>query len=407
MGLFDFFKNKKNNNQGKVYTGMKGTIIESLKEAGDENIDLIEKVFDEYEPPKTKPIVEKEIDNIVGDMLDTGAMTSQLAHKYEQVEAINEKEIVVTLTAAEQELLTKFLTPTDIEYWFNQDYLSYWNSILPREIKEELKFFIENQILIEEKSLVYKLEYKSDAEMKKICKENGLKVSGSKNEKAIRIAENIPEIAEKIIPKKILYKCNSPVIELINSYKNKIANEQKELEEKFIDLCFKNEYQNAINAFCEWNKKLVFPHDAETFYLNKMLFELKIIMENIPKILDKIPENVLKDARAKAIISIIFNNKPNISNLYQTNFKYNLASCVYLLMNYARNCYEVYEARIRQKENPNWHLKFKVSCSCENACYECCIHNDKEFSLDNPPEIPNPNCKNENGCRCLIITTYK
>lgn len=406
MGIFDFLKKKEEKNNGKIYTGLQGLIVDALEKSGDENVEIVKKIFDESEPPKTESIKENEINEVVGDMLNTGAITSKLAKKYDSVKAVNENQIEATLTAAEQELLIKFMTPTDLEYWFKQDYLSYWNSVLSREIKKELQFFIENQILVEEKSLAYKLEYKSDSDLKKICKENGLKVSGSKSEKAIRIAENLPELAEKIVTDKVFYKCNTPVLELVKQYKEKKDEKEKQTKEKCIELCFNKEYQKAIDELKKWSDSLVFPKDLQTYNINTMLFELKVIMENIPKALNGIPENVLTDARKITIINILFNENKYISSMYQTNYKYNLSTCSRLLHLFSNNIHRIFEARKTKKEHPELNMKLKVNCSCEGACYECSINSDKLYTLDNPPELPNPNCKNENGCRCIIMPEY-
>ena len=97
------------------------------------------------------------------------------------------------------------------------------------------------------------------------------------------------------------------------------------------------EYQEAINELKNWSNTLVFPRDLQTYTINTMLFELKVVMESIPKILNGIPENVLKDAREVTIINILFNESKYISSMYQTNYKYDLVTCSQMLFNFANN----------------------------------------------------------------------
>lgn len=397
MGFLDFFKGKKKTTDGKVYTGLQGLIIDSLEKSGDENVEIIKAVFNEMEKEKKeeKPITTEQIEKTVKNY-QQGNIKKQEIQKETSLSNNTNDNLELTLTEAEQLLLSKFLHPTDISSWYERDYLSFWNAVLPRKIKDELDYLIKKNILVEEKSLAFKLEYKSDSELKKILKENGLKVSGSKTEKAIRIAENLPELAKNIVIDKKLYKCSDKVMELVKNYKANIEKLKIETLEKIFLLCSEFNYEKALQKWRNYNKKLVFRED-ENLNKNHCLFCMKIIMEYVPKALDGIPENLLLDARKMAIKCLFTNEAMRSSAYYQTNYKYPLNVCAGKLSYFANNKFKIYQAQQYIEKGKNAKIKI---LGCENGCIECQYFNQKIYDINNVPEVPNPKCTHEYGCRC-------
>ena len=307
-------------------------------------------------------------------------------------------------------LLSKY---TNAEHINRFDGIGRWETLLDEKPSKVVKFLIFREWLrpatIEE--CVASITPLKD--IKEYLKKKGLKISGKKETLLNRIREinGFNDFRE--------YKNNKKYYILTESGKEKVRNFESEYNKeedniiiKLRELLSDRNLDESIKVAGQYVKYRYFESSilSSVDYTDKDDFRhiknnLISIMDVKPKIFDDMNSEILLDIRLYIAISYLIGSHCEsklLSEDYDTHHRYNITNSIQLLKNSA------YDLRKINEIEKGDTVLLTVSAGCrENPCdYYNNMYKDKTFELKRCPDIPNPNCPLESGCRCSISVRY-
>ena len=315
------------------------------------------------------------------------------------------------LSIDELEVLVKFLKPIPQNYLNSLYWKLEWEEISKKSLSKTIQELIENKF-IESPKLPNILDYAFKiSELKELCRERDLKPTGKKAELIERLISN-DEIGMKLSVNKLKLLMSSETgIKLAQDY---LLEKEKEkelakhsilmaLEKKDLGLAIRTMIDYEVNQFFQRGINIDWKNEKEENHLPI----LSSIFSDTPTILKNIALEKLEPIRVIAGFNYLWSEpfSNQLSEYEEVSNKYNIQVCADMLFSNSKNKNEILEIFETYRISPtNFRKKMRVkilTCNDDLVCEDCKIIAGRNYKPDGKiPEVPNPYCSCENGCRC-------
>lgn len=313
---------------------------------------------------------------------------------------------------AHLELLSKFINPNSM-YFISQSYRSSdWNKALKENSLTAIQRFVKEGYLVRP-SLDVLMDYKFKVpDLKKLCEERGLPVSGKKADLIKRLISADELGMQRAVNDLQVVVCSEKGKLLAQAYLEMREQEREEAERLSIDCLRKRDFVQAARVVAkfeanqifsrglgvDWNKEAIKPGDFDVQVP-------KIIFEEIPTVAKGVDQEKLERFRFAAALMHLWGNSARVGHLLEgiesISEKYDNYAFVMMLSSSAINKYNLKDYRDLARESGNNNYKIEIlTCNDEHVCDTCRRLAEKKYPLfGDIPELPSPDCSH--ACRCL------
>jgi len=299
-------------------------------------------------------------------------------------------------------LLSKFRHGDSPEHYERAEH---WESVLKESSQKAIQGFVKDGTL-EPAELPELVDFKFKvAELKNMLKERQLQVSGRKADLIDRLIENDREGMVEATKGLRILKCSEEGEKLANDYLNQEKEKREKAEKEVLNLLGKRSFSKAVKVVAEFEASQVFPRgfgiDWSSYSGESDVEDLNTIFGRIPGILKGLDEDRLERLRfAAAMMHLWGTNKasPWLSDDFETGIYLERDAAARMLVFHAshlRNIKQYKEAGVKTVEI--------LGVDDANTCPACKKISGKKYRIDKVPELPNPDCTCEIGCRCTTV----
>jgi hypothetical protein len=298
-------------------------------------------------------------------------------------------------------LLSKFLQPHTIEDFTEADS---WKEVLKESPQQAIKRFIDDGALIRA-GLSEHLSYKFKiAELKNMLKQQGLPVSGRKEEMIDRLLQADLEGMKKAIEGLNVIHCSEQGSRLAGSFLNSEREKRAKVEQQVMDAIRKRAFQEASRLVASFEAEQVFPRgmniDWKNHNTSRDVTILNNIFGNLPKQLGNLRPELVEIFRVAAGMVHLWgtsHGKEWGTSNETTGLSFDSDTIIRMLVSYGIYMYELADyKRIGVK-------KVKIlTCNDSYVCDACQKLANRNYRLNEVPKMPYEKCTCEFGCRCWI-----
>lgn len=299
-------------------------------------------------------------------------------------------------------LLSKFRNGDSPTRYRDADY---WETALGEKPASVVEQFTKEGML-EPAGLTELIAYKFKAsDLKSMLKDNGLKVSGRKEELIQRLIDNDAKAMSEATKDIDLYRCTAAGLQLAENCLEAEKTKRESAEREVLDLLAREEYSKAVSVVARYEASQVFPRglgiDWKSYDGTPDVEALKTIFDSTPAILQRIEEIRLKQLRFAA----------GMMQLWGTNTARHwlpdgFDTGILLDGDAACRMFVFYASHLRNmkgyREAGAWTVEV-LGVDDGSTCSECRKISGKKYRLENVPELPYAKCTCEIGCRCTTV----
>lgn len=305
-------------------------------------------------------------------------------------------------------LLSRFLEPRRAD-----SVPTYWESALGKPPQVAVKRFIENRFLLPA-SLHATIEFcNTVADLKKLLKERGLKISGKKQELVERLVVADEIGMSKLHATKTVIECSPEIRPRVLQY---VANKEREFDDAIAEALVAlrtNDFEKASRTIGAYESKQLHLSPPNPLAIPEPPRETTADVETLeeiftlrPKILSELAESEWEPLHVVVALSHLLHGRLSLEWLpagFVGVSKFDVATTVRMMqfhIIYLRNLKEMRALGITQGS---------ILCGAPNAgsCDACMKIADKIGNLDSLPELPYEKCTCYLGCRCSLRPTLK
>lgn len=244
----------------------------------------------------------------------------------------------------------------------------------------------------------------SGAELKALLKARGLKVSGRKEEQALRLVEADAEGMARLYAGRVVLKCSDEARIVVEEYNAQKAREWAAAVAASRDALLAHDFEAAVTVAREYNVKqlkleppnpLAIPERPTT--VKEAAAELAQIVNVRPKILKALAEHEWEPLLIVFVLSKLFGR--TCDDWWPEEFvgvpQFEPIVALRMVgfhLQHLRDCASWARLGI---------TKAKIRGCGEDSCEACQKLADRLWPLDDLPELPYENCTCELGCRCF------
>jgi len=288
-----------------------------------------------------------------------------------------------TRTLAHSQLLNRFLRPANPDSVIGMTYLE---SALGESCQSAIRGFIRDGLLEpyvpskeERAQLLFKL-----TELKDMARERGLKLSGSKEELVRRLlTADLSGISAIIAARELrLVQCSAFGVVFADRY-----SQRRQAMERSVETALREgKLEEAIKSLESFEAELGFAKlESERA---RRLGDVRPIMTGHPRALHRHPKLKLRDVRTSAAMVMLGIKRSR-------DFPPDIGERIDALVNYGQNY-----RNLQSWRQSGCVRGVGILGSADGPCEECMKLHNRVWSLNEVPELPNPRCTTEGGCRC-------
>lgn len=312
---------------------------------------------------------------------------------------------------AHLELLSKYIKPLSIYYIADSYRSPDWYEALKEHSLGAIQRFIEEGYLVRP-DISTLMNYKLIIpELKKLCADRGLPVSGKKTDLINRlITTDEPGMQRELSELKVVM-CSEKGKLLAQAYLEMRKQEREEAEKLVMDYLRKREFLQAGTSVAKYEANQVFPRGLGIDWRKESLFPnprntyiLKSIFEETPTVAKGVNQQELEQFRLAAGSMQLWGSDAEAKRLLEgvesISSKCDNLSFARMLWQSAVNKYDLKEYRDLARATGNKNYKIEIlTCNDEHVCDACKRLAKKKYPLfGDVPELPNPDCSH--NCRC-------
>lgn len=287
------------------------------------------------------------------------------------------------------------------------EHAEYWESALKEKPQKAIQRFLKEEML-EPAELTELLNFKFKvSELKRMLKKRQLKVSGCKSELIKRLIGSDEEEMTEITKDLEILKCSIEGERLADYYLKEEKRKREKAEKEVIRLLRHREFLKAIRIVTKFESSQVFPRglgvDWNNYSGESDVDVLQVIFGKIPGILNGIDEGCLESLRLAAAMMQLWGTnrvRPWLPNDLKTGIHLDGDVAARMFVFHA-----LHLRNIKQYKNAGIKTIEILGINDANACSACRKISGKKYNINKVPELPNPNCTSEIGCRCTTVAS--
>jgi hypothetical protein len=290
-------------------------------------------------------------------------------------------------------LLTKFLTVRKVEPFLTGDWADRWKAALGETEPDAIRRFASGGLLVS-CPLAEKIAYIfSDAALKGMLRERGLKLSGRKEEKAERLCSMDPEGMETALAGVELLKCSEMGRQLADEF----VGRKERTVRCALEFLQKGKCEAAVREICDFKDALGFP-PMRFFPDRPNLDDVRNALSARPLILAAVSEGALEQLRVAAAMGFLGLGTKWFAGDTETGTEMSCETAVNMIIGsvqYNRNLASWLRGGVKR-------VKILGSNS-DDSCEACKVLWNRVWPIEKAPELPHPQCTFERGCRCCAV----
>ena len=299
-------------------------------------------------------------------------------------------------------LLSKFIRIQQPAYFAALDY---WKNVLGEPPNQSINRFIDEGVLITADLSDY-LSYKYKVpELKDMLKQRSLPISGRKDEIIQHLIKADVDGMRKAVAELTLLKCSQRGQEIVEQYLIAEDEKRSEVEKQVIEHLTQRRFREASLTVAAYENEQVFKRgmgiDWKHYNPDHDVERLNDIFRSKPKIVAQLTDDKMEALRIGAAMMELWGiNSPEkwLPDNFETGLSLDndAAARMFLFHAESRANLEGY------RDAGATEVEFSTAQN-DTVCDSCNELNGKRYKLDEAPELPNPNCTNEMGCRCVYL----
>jgi hypothetical protein len=292
-------------------------------------------------------------------------------------------------------LLSKFLLPADPARFGGQQ----WCEVLGEPAGNAIERYARTG-LIRDATLSEKLEHSfTAADLRLALRQAGLPVGGRKAGLARRLAdENPAEAASKAAGITTLC-CTERGRTLAERAVAEVRKARQIAEDAVVGALIRRNFRGAANAVVQFERKQVFPRGLNVQWnaaeADRLTAEVQQLYRTYPNILRGIPEDVLEAIRPAAARMLLWGEN-RLREKVETGARFDGDVAARMLV------FSVWTQRNLREMRASGVMKVEMLAT-EDSCPKCKKLGGRKYRLAEAPELPNPDCTHEMGCRCCYV----
>lgn len=286
-------------------------------------------------------------------------------------------------TLAHSQFLSRFLRPANPDSVIGMTYLE---SALGESCQSAIRGFIRDGLLepyVPSKEEYAELLFKL-SELRDMARERGLKLSGSKEELARRLlTADSSGISAAIAAREFrLMRCSARGVVFADRY-----SQRRQAMESAVETALREgKLEEAIKSLESFEAELGFANSESE--RTRRLGDVRPIMSGHPRALHRHPKLKLREVRASAAMVMLGIKRSR-------DFPPDIGERIDALVHYGQN-----HRNLQSWRQSGCVRGVGILGSADGPCEECMKLHNRVWSLNEVPELPNPRCTTEGGCRC-------
>jgi hypothetical protein len=305
-------------------------------------------------------------------------------------------------------LLSKFIHANSFEDFARHDYWkNMWNNVLGEPLTKAIKRFEDEKMLITadlNDLLLYKYRVN---ELKDMLKQQGLPISGSKDELVQRLVQADPNGMRKAVAELKLLKCDERGREIAEQYLVNEKEKRAKVEFQVMEYLTKRKFREASLTVAAYEAEQVFPRGMgvnwKHYDPNHDIEMLNTIFGSKPRSVAQLGDEKLEALRIGAAMMALWGTntvKEWLPTDFETGLPFGSDAAARNVLSYARN-----RAILLGLKKESVVKGVKVLSARDNrTCQKCASLDGKVFTVDEALEkmlLPDW-CNSEEGyCRCV------
>lgn len=298
-------------------------------------------------------------------------------------------------------LLSEFLRGQQPEYFAESES---WKNVLGETSKQAIQRFLDEGMLMTAK-LNEHLSHKYKVnELKDMLKQRGSFASGRKDEMIQRLAQADTNVMKEAAAELTLLKCAPVGQEIAEQYLIAEKTRRSDAEKQVIEYLTKRRFKEASLTVAAYENEQVFSSgmgiDWAHYNPSHDIEILDIIFRSKPRIVDQLGDEQLEALRIGAAMMKLWDENTAVKWLpesFETGLSFDKISAARTLLFHAVHLSELEGYR---RDEVCQYVEIQAS---SGSCPSCRKLKGKHYKLSNAPELPNPNCTHEMGCRCVYL----
>ena len=294
------------------------------------------------------------------------------------------------------DLLSKFERGRDLSQILDWKYLS---DSLGESTKKAIDRFVEQEALIPcTLGEALEIEFKA-GELKKICRDHDLKVSGTKVELVERILEHLPDEADGFVSGRKLLKCSPDAIVFLEDYHSLMEQADTEAKKKVFEHLSAGNVKAAYRAFLK-NRRMY--HDPSASANDYEAEEIAGILQNHPDSLSGLAPQEMKNLQcAFALRRLWYSENPD-NWIDQEQFSGGIS--IERAIAHMERGIDIRGHRYDEGLDNKYKVVF--SPYDIDSCELCKALDGKEYQQSDLPNFPLKGCTSEAGCQCTLESVW-
>ena len=306
---------------------------------------------------------------------------------------------------AQRHLLSHYLKPRPL----NDSSLSSqdWGAALGDDRNAVLQQFRSDNLLVPASTDNRLSKQYKVPDLKALLKQRGLPVSGRKADLIDRLMQADPEGMDVLVSQMDLVVCSPTGRELVEQYQAQVEAERTAIAQELSALLLDRKYQRACKRMGAYEAQQVFPRsnivDWRSYASDNSRKTLKYILTGKPGILQSLPASQLDALRIPTALSYLFgefwSSAPHFMPDMALNSRFDCETACRMLWMYARN--QATLQYYRSMKHGSQEVEIIGNGNSCSACQHCL---GVVYHINDVPELPNPQCTSNNGCRCTYVS---
>lgn len=294
-------------------------------------------------------------------------------------------------------LLSSFLKPRDIDQVVGWQYL---RETLGESSQDAIERFIREGMLIPGELEECMDRYYTVADLKRMLKALGLKMSGTKPELIERLVTADRQYVDNAFDRSRLLKCSPDGAELVERLFRERQRDADLAKAQTYEALLRGEVKTAYKAHLSYARKYLGQDYLSRPYL---VNELEFVLSCKPKVLGDITEDSLQALRAAVCLVQIWHDE-HVVNWLADSLETPLQSPQVAARYLARHA-EIYH-RIASANEYAKKFQMVFEPGDVDSCQLCMALKSSVFEKDQLPELPVVGCQSETGCMCHFESIY-